>query len=77
MRDAAFLPLRLDHRLAFRHDFRHRGRLQGERKLAGFDLRQIEDFVDEFAADTSPRAEWGRYSPSATESAGGVSELMS
>ena len=46
--DAALLPLRLDHRLAFEHHFGERRRFQRQRQLAGLDLRQIQDFVDQF-----------------------------
>ena len=46
--DAALLPLRLDHGLAFEHDFGQRRRFPRQRQLAGLDLREIQDFVDQF-----------------------------
>ena len=45
--DAALLPLRLDHGLAFEHDFGQRRRFQRQRQLSGLDLREIQDFVDQ------------------------------
>ena len=45
--DAALLRLRLDHGLAFVHDFGQRDRFQRQRQLAGLDQREIEDFVDQ------------------------------
>ena len=45
--DAALLPLRLDHGLAFQHHFGQRRRFQRQRQLAGLDLREIQDFVDQ------------------------------
>ena len=45
--DAALLPLRLDHGLAFEHDFGQRRRFPRQRQLAGLDLREIQDFVDQ------------------------------
>ena len=45
--DAALLRLRLDHGLAFEHDFGQRRRFPRQRQLAGLDLREIENFVDQ------------------------------
>src|SRR6266699_327037 len=45
--DPALLRLRLDHRLALEHDPVQRHRFPGNRKLAGLDEREIENFVDQ------------------------------
>src|ERR1039458_7372879 len=45
--DAALLPLRLDHGLAFEHYFGQRRRFQRQRQPSGLDLREIQDFVDQ------------------------------
>ena len=41
------MRLRLDHRLAFEHDPVQRHRFPRDRKLAGLDQREIENFVDQ------------------------------
>ena len=46
--DATLLRLRFDHALAFEHDIGNRHRLLRQRHLPGLDLREIEDFVDQF-----------------------------
>jgi len=45
--DAMLSRLRLDHALAFEHDFGQRHRFRRQRHLPGLDLREIEDFVDQ------------------------------
>ena len=45
--DPALLALRLDHGLAFEHDFGQRRRFSRKRQLAGLDLREIQNLVDQ------------------------------